>query len=260
MLRCGVDAASRLARFAALVQRPDDELALDAIGLVLGDWDDPDDPRGDDGAIRRGRDVLDELAERVRRRLLPRMGIDAATAPRALSDVLFGEAGFRGATSYDDPRASFLGAVLDRHGGLPITLSVLFLEVARRVGVVAGGVALPGHFVVRVDLDPVVTDEDAPVLLIDPFHGGRELGPDEALALVRRTLGPGATLHEGALAPAPVRAIVARMLRNLAGVYGRAGDLPRALEVLARQAALEPHNPRLAAELASLRARLDELN
>ncbi|MEZ4368451.1 MAG: transglutaminase-like domain-containing protein [Kofleriaceae bacterium] len=239
-----MDAASRLARFARLLARPDDELELDAIGLVLGDWEAAADERADDGVIAAGRARLDALAAAAARRAA------TAAAPwagaRAVAHTLFVEAGFHGDhVDYLDPRASFLGEVLVRRTGLPIALAVLFLEVARRIGVAARGIGLPGHFIVRVDADPV----DGPageVLLLDPFHRGRVLTEDDARAQARRAGGPDAEHDPGLLSPAPPRAIVARMLRNLAGVYGRAGDLERSVEVLERQALVEPHNPAFA--------------
>jgi len=143
--------------------------------------------------------------------------------------------------------------VLDRRCGIPISLSVLYLEVSRRVGVLAQGVNFPGHFLVRVAI------EDA-WLFIDAFSGGRALAPADLEALLRRTTTPDAVLEPSVIAAATKRQILARILVNLAGIYGRNGDLPRSLDVLERLAVLEPGNPRISRDLAQLRARVDSLN
>jgi regulator of sirC expression with transglutaminase-like and TPR domain len=143
--------------------------------------------------------------------------------------------------------------VIDRRTGIPISLSVLYLEVARRVGVIAQGVNFPGHFLVRVAV------EDA-WLFLDPFSGGRALTPADLEALLRKTTTPDAVLEPSVIAAATKRQIVARMLVNLAGIYGRNGDLPRSLDVLERLAILEPSNPRIARDLTQLRSRVDGLN
>jgi regulator of sirC expression with transglutaminase-like and TPR domain len=196
--------------------------------------------------------MLDDIA----RRATP----DVERAPsgiaraRVISDWLFDRMGFAGnLDDYYDPRNSFLCEVIDRRMGIPISLSVLYLEVARRVGVLAQGVNFPGHFLVRVAI------EDA-WLFLDPYSGGRSLTPADLEQLLRKTTTPTAVLEPSVIAAASKRQIVARMLVNLAGIYGRNGDLPRSLDVLERLAILEPQNPRLARDLAQLRERVDGLN
>ena len=185
--------------------------------------------------------------------------VDAAGAPdeagRALVRTLFAELGFRGNTDdYYDPRNSFLTEVLDRRAGIPITLSVLYLEVARRVGVGAAGVGFPGHFLVRVD-------GGAEPLILDPFGGRRGARPRP----VSRRCSPAppartARLADVSLAATPKRAILVRMLNNLAGIYGRDGDTSRSLEVLERLAALDPADARIAASLERLHRLVASLN
>ena len=130
---------------------------------------------------------------------------------------------------------------------------MLYLEVARRLHVLAQGVNFPGHFLVRVAI------EDA-WLFLDPFNGGRALTPADLETLLRKTTTPDAVLEPSVIAAATKRQILARMLVNLAGIYGRNGDLPRSLDVLERLAVLEPANPRIARDLTSLRKRVDGLN
>jgi len=235
-----------LQRFAESVQGADDAIALDRAALLVGELD---------GEVDLARYLarIDELAARAAD-ARARLGDVPWAGPRAIAGALFNELGFRGNTAdYYDPDNSFLHRVLDRRTGIPITLSVLYLEVARRVGVLAQGVNFPGHFIVRVAI------EDA-WLFLDPFSRGRALTPADLEALLRKTTTPTAVLEPSVIAAASKRQIVARMLVNLAGIYGRNGDLPRSLDVLERLAVLEPSNPRIARDLASLRERVDGLN
>jgi regulator of sirC expression with transglutaminase-like and TPR domain len=240
-----MDGSPALGRFADIVAR--DDFPLDHAALLIGAWDHP------------ARDLthyklqLDAIAREVEPEVARASnGIGRA---RAISDVLFDRLGFCGNTGdYYDPRNSFLCDVLDRRIGIPISLSVLYLEIARRVGVLAQGVNFPGHFLVRVAI------EDA-WLFLDPFSGGRALTPADLEALLRRTTNaPDAVLEPSVIAAATKRQIVARMLVNLAGIYGRNGDLPRSLDVLERLALLEPNNPRISRDLTQLRERVNGLN
>jgi regulator of sirC expression with transglutaminase-like and TPR domain len=233
-----------LARFSEVVAR--DDFALDHAALLIGAWDYPE------RDLEAYRDMLDDIAGRC--------APDVARAPdgigraHAISEHLFDRLGFTANNSdYYDPRNSFLCEVIDRRMGIPISLSVVYLEVARRVGVLAQGVNFPGHFLVRVAI------EDA-WLFLDPYTRGRTLTPADLEELLRKTTTPNAVLEPSVIAAASKRQIVARMLVNLAGIYGRNGDLPRSLDVLERLAVLEPSNPRIARDLAQLRERVDGLN
>ncbi len=233
-----------LAHFTEVVTRED--FALDQAALLIGAWDYPE------RDLMEYRATLDEIAERTAPEVAnATTGIGRA---RAISDCLFDRLGFCGNTDdYYDPRNSFLCDVLDRKTGIPISLSVLYLEVSRRVGVLAQGVNFPGHFLVRVAI------EDA-WLFLDPFSGGRTLTPADLEALLKKTTTPDAVLEPSVIAAASKRQILSRMLVNLAGIYGRNGDLPRSLDVLERLAVLEPSNPRIARDLSQLRERVDGLN
>jgi regulator of sirC expression with transglutaminase-like and TPR domain len=233
-----------LGRFAEIVSR--DDFPLDHAALLIGAWDYP---ARDLGHYRDQLDMIASYTEPEVERATGGIG-----RARAISDCLFDRLGFYGNTSdYYDPRNSFLCDVLDRRTGIPITLSVLYLEVSRRVGVLSQGVNFPGHFLVRVAI------EDA-WLYIDPFTGGRALGPGDLEALLRRTTTPDAVLEPSVIAAATKRQILSRMLVNLAGIYGRNGDLPRSLDVLERLAVLEPNNPRISRDLTQLRTRVEGLN
>ena len=239
-----MDGSPALERFAEVVAR--DDFPLDHAALLIGAWDHP--VRDLTGY----RDQLDAIASYAQPDVArAASGIGRA---RAISDCLFERLGFSGNTGdYYDPRNSFLCDVLDRRTGIPISLSVLYLEIARRVGVLAQGVNFPGHFLVRVAI------EDA-WLFVDAFSGGRTLGPADLEALLRKTTTPDAVLEPSVIAAATKRQILARMLVNLAGIYGRNGDLPRSLDVLERLAVLEPNNPRISRDLVQLRERVVGLN
>jgi len=184
-------------RFGALVARPDRlDLGEAALQIARGAY-----PDLEVGAWLR---VLDRLATGLR-------GIDAVRGR------LFDELGLRGDTDgYYDPDNSFVHRVLERRRGIPITLSVITMEVARRAGSPCEGVGMPGHFLVR--------DRTAGVLL-DPFDGGRLLDEAGAEALFRSTTGAGPEIPFGPhLLPvlSPLEILV-RMLANLRALYRAAG-------------------------------------
>src|SRR4030095_383471 len=115
--------------------------------------------------------------------MLDRMGEEAAKRLRgsvsdpigAFNEYLYDEQRFVGNRErYDDPRNSFINEVLDRRTGIPISLAVVYLEVARRAGLQVGGVNFPGHFLLRAR-DATSSDARSDVVIIDPFHGGARL-------------------------------------------------------------------------------------
>ncbi|HYR95135.1 MAG TPA: tetratricopeptide repeat protein [Candidatus Binatus sp.] len=163
---------------------------------------------------------LDSLASAARSR------VSHEVAAADLAAYLFGQCGFRGnQEEYYDPRNSCLNDVLERRMGIPITLSIVFMEVATRLGLTVEGVGFPGHFLVRVTggRDP---------LLLDPFFGGRPIDERELLARYRAFRGgvEVAALPPNALATTGTIGILTRMLRNLLRIYLQRGEHPRALE------------------------------
>jgi regulator of sirC expression with transglutaminase-like and TPR domain len=177
---------------------------------------------------------LDGYAARVRARCA--LGTDPQAQLEALRQVLAVEEGFGGPeTRRADPADSFLDVVLERKQGLPITLSVVWLEVARRADIPLYGLGFPGHFLVALG-------GPGGRRVVDPFGGGRELGPDDLSALLRRAI-PNALVSEDLLAPSPVKAIVWRMLMNLKRLYFARGDQARALMVEDLLLRLSPDHP-----------------
>jgi regulator of sirC expression with transglutaminase-like and TPR domain len=115
--------------------------------------------------------TLDRMGEEAAARM-HHMGGDSV---RAFNEYLYDEQGFAGNRDhYDDPRNSFINEVLDRRTGIPISLAVVYLEVARRAGLQVDGVNFPGHFLLRAR-DATSSDARSDVLIIDPFHGGARL-------------------------------------------------------------------------------------
>ena len=159
-------------------------------------------------------------------------GVDAGRYAQvvALNAYLFGELRFAGnEADYEDPRNSFLNAVLERRTGIPITLSLIYLEVARRAGLRVEGINLPGHFLLRCPARPELTDAED--LIIDPFHGGALLQPD---TLARR---PG----EAPWLPRATKPqILTRMLTNLKRIYTRMQSFPQARLVTDLLLAIDP--------------------
>ncbi|MBI3028864.1 MAG: tetratricopeptide repeat protein [Candidatus Rokubacteria bacterium] len=166
------------------------------------------------------------------------MGQDALGRLHRVREFLFEEQGFRGnLEEYHDPRNSFLNEVLDRRLGIPITLSLVLIEVGRRLGLTIHGVGLPAHFIVGFR-----TEEGYRVLL-DPFNGGAILTPEGCQAVVSRALGRPVTLQEEHFAPVAKREFLARMLNNLKAVYFKQEAWGKALQVCRRLLLLDPDNP-----------------
>jgi regulator of sirC expression with transglutaminase-like and TPR domain len=143
-----------------------------------------------------------------------------------LNAYLFEELGFRGnSDNYYDPANSCLNEVLVRRTGIPITLSLIYIEIARRVGRQMHGIGLPGHFLVML--------EDSEYrAYIDPFHGGQTLTEEECFELAREATGMDLGNDPALLEPVSNRHIVLRMLNNLRAVYFQRNDAQRAAKVL----------------------------
>ncbi len=170
----------------------------------------------------------------------------------ALAEHLYVKCAFAGnEDDYYDPRNSLISDVMDRRVGIPITLAVVYCEVARRVGVRARGVGFPGHFLVRID--PL--DRDEPVL-VDPFFGGKILDHEALAKLLERVTGKSAPVRVEHLAPASARAVLLRVLHNLRGIYLSRGDMARAMLAIDRMVCLTPNAPEPLRERGLLSAKL----
>lgn len=165
--------------------------------------------------------ILDRFASEIAARVPASAG--GREFVRIANDYLFNELGLRGnEVQYNDPRNSCLDSVLDRRMGIPITLSVIYIEVARRLARPVTGIGLPGHFIVQYD------DEEFSAF-IDPFHLGRLLSAGDCLEIAREHTG--ADAHATALAPVGTRYIVVRMLNNLRSAYFRGKQFDKMVRV-----------------------------
>ena len=192
--------AEQTERFTELVSLDDASIPLDEVALRVAAHAAPQ------LDVVHELDRIDDLASKCSDPTLP-----------GLLRLLFRDEGFAGnRTDYYDPRNSFLNEVLDRRLGIPITLSVLVMEVGRRLGVPLAGVGMPGHFLVRDKVDPTV--------FVDAFAGGVVLDERGCERLFQSLQGPDQRLDTQFLLPVPRLAIVSRLLGNLRAIYAQRRD------------------------------------
>jgi regulator of sirC expression with transglutaminase-like and TPR domain len=216
---------SRLA-FARLVARPEPAIDLAEAALLIAQEEYPG------LEVDRYLSCLDGMAAAVRERV-PRPE-NPHRLIAGLNDYLFQEMGFHGNhDDYYDPRNSFLNEVLDRRTGIPITLSAVYLEVGRRIGLPVHGVGMPGHFLVKY----AGPDEE---IVIDPFHQGAFLTPAACQRILDRIYEGKLQFEPRFLASIGNRQILARMLNNLKAIYVNGEDFVKALAVVERLLILEP--------------------
>ncbi len=181
----------------------------------------------------------------------------------ALNHYLFEELGLRGNTeAYYDPRNSYLNEVLERRVGIPITLSILYIEIGRQLGLRLHGLSFPGHFLVKLKLN-------RGNLILDPYTGGQPQSEPELRSRLKRALQErqaGATNLESYLAPATSRDVIARLLRNLKHIYLGAGEYGKALNIMQHMLLVVPESAEelrdrglIYAELDCFRAALSDL-
>jgi len=212
-------------QLASAADRPGPDLAAPAFLIARLEF-----PRLDPGPYL---DRLESMGDAAFHRLAADPGHESPLAARvdALNRYLFGELGFAGnRDQYEDPRNSCLNAVLDRRTGIPITLSLVYIEVARRAGLRSEGVNFPGHFLVRV-LPDLHTDDPDEGLIVDPFHGGAILNEHDCRLLLSRHAGEDTAWEPSLLARATRRQILVRMLLNLKRLYVRWRSFPQARAV-----------------------------
>lgn len=227
----------------ALLTRPDREVNLGEAALLIAAEEYPDlDVRG--YLVR-----LDEMGCALRQRLDEEPRPERAVM--ALNRYLFHEQGFKGNTKeYYDPRNSYLNEVLDRRTGIPITLSTVYMEVARRGGLDVEGVGLPGHFVVRIQTP-------GRPLLVDPFHAGTLVTEKDCQERLDRIFGGKVKMEPKMLEACRNRDMLERILRNLKAVYIRDQDVQRALRVVDLLVRIQPGNAEDLRDRGVLYAALD---
>ncbi len=221
-------------RLAAAADRPGPDLAAPAFLIARIEY-----PNLDPGPYLYR---LESMGDAAFHSVATDPGHDAPLGARvdALNRYLFNELGFFGnREQYEDPRNSCLNEVLDRRGGIPITLSLVYIEVARRAGLRAEGVNFPGHFLVRI-LHDLHTDDPDDGLIVDPFHAGAILNEQECRELLTRHMGEDAAFEPQLLGRATRRQILVRMLLNLKRIYVRWRSFPQARLVTDLLLAISP--------------------
>jgi regulator of sirC expression with transglutaminase-like and TPR domain len=196
-------------------------------------------PRLDVEAYLGKLDAMGELARQAVQRRLERTADNSRLACiKAVNEYLFEELHFVGnRDKYEDPRNSCLNEVLDRRMGIPITLCVVYMEVARRAGLHIDGVNFPGHFLVRC---PEVGSRGRSGLIIDPFHGGALLSEHDCRMLLQRQVGSEVAFSKSLLAPTTRLQIIVRMLINLKRIYVHMRSFPQARDVTELLLAMTP--------------------
>lgn len=189
-------------------------------------------PSLDHAAYRR---KIEEFGEEAREACAALAAGHLAEGLAQLSRLFAGRWGFHGNTEdYHDPRNSFLNDVLDRRAGIPITLSLVYIEVGRRAGLDLVGVGMPAHFLVGC-----ANRRD---LYVDAFSGGALLTPQDCAARLRE-LRPDVVFRPDFLDPVGPRLILTRMLNNLLSIYRNAERFPKGLPILEMILCLHPDEP-----------------
>jgi len=195
-------------------------------------------PRLDEERYLARLDVMGNAARaRVERHISDTGDGTVLSRVRALNAYLFEEERFVGnRETYEDPRNSCLNEVLERRTGIPITLSLLYMEVAQRAGLHVDGVNFPGHFLVRCP-DALAA---ATGIIIDPFHAGALLSEHDCRLLLQQHVGSEVAFDASLLEPATRPQIIVRMLLNLKRIYVHMRSFPQAREVTEMLLALSP--------------------
>ena len=228
--------------FTLQVQRPEEDLEMDRAALYLAGEEYPDmDVDSHLGS-------LDSLAQQIMAGFSD--GASPAEQTSHLGRYLFDELGFKGNSGdYYSPDNSYFNRVLETKTGIPITLSLLVLEVAKRIGLRCQGVGLPGHFLVGLE------NQD---LYLDPFNAGTLLTADGCRDLVERLFGDQMTWNDDFLIPCTKYDFLFRMLNNLKVIYEQKEEYVKALGMVQRMRIVLPALPSLYKDLALCHYQLQE--
>jgi regulator of sirC expression with transglutaminase-like and TPR domain len=224
-----IDALKACRYFSEIASLEEDAFPLDRAALMLAldeypelDWQE---------YLRR----LDTLAARVE--VLSGEDRVPVNIIESINEILFVQEGLRGnSEDYYDPRNSFINDVLDRKLGIPISLSVIYMEVARRIDFKIEGVGFPGHFLVK----HVSNNRD---IIIDPFNLGRILTQNDCQELLDKIFNGTVSINPSLLQPMQKRSIMTRMLYNLKGIYTQKEEYQKAISVIDKILTLNPMTP-----------------
>jgi regulator of sirC expression with transglutaminase-like and TPR domain len=241
--------ASEMRRaFAQEVAKPDGSIRLEYAALLVAAEDE----------AHMAIDVDEYLLRLERWAALARERIAQSTLETpivAFNRFMFDELGLTGNhLDYYNPRNSYLNEVIDRRTGIPITLSIVYMETGRRAGFRVEGVGLPGHFITRVR----EAEDSLQSTLVDPFHG-RTLDMDDCQERLDEVYGGQVALTEAHLRGATTREILVRLLMNLKAIYARADLHRQALAAVERILLLTPHSPDERRDRGALLSQLDRL-
>lgn len=230
-------------RFCEIIRQPDAKINLAEAALCIA-WEDQE--YGQPHLVLR---QLDLMAEAIRPRV--QRARDAKQTLAILNDYLFGELGFQGSLDGDGPENSFLDYALEMRTGLPITLSIVYMEIGWRLQLPITGVAMPGHFLARYRSEY----ED---IIFDPFHQGRICSQQECEERIARAYGGtvSPSLIDEIMAPPSKRAILARILRNLKYTYIRFDRIDKALAAIERIVLIEGKDSHEVRDRGLLRTRV----
>jgi len=215
--------------FSEIADRDDEAFPLDraALTLALEEYPDLDLPK----YLRH----LDTMSARVD--LIAGTDRTHSGIIESINEVLFVQEGLRGnSEDYYNPRNYYLNEVLDRKLGIPVTLSVIYLEVAKRINFPLEGIGFPGHFLVK----HVVNERE---IIIDTFNLGRILTPNDCQELLDKTCDGTVSMNPSLLQPMKNRAIITRILYNLKGIYEQKEQYHEALSVIEKILLLNPGIP-----------------
>ncbi len=228
--------------FARLIARPEEDLDLGRAALLVAGEEYPNLDIAEH--LRR----LDALAQAVRQQAPQEL--PPAELAHLTARYLFQELGFQGnAADYYNPDNSYFNRVLDTHTGIPITLSLLFLEVTRRLGLHCRGVAMPGHFLVGLDNAEIY---------FDPFNRGAALTAADCRRLAEGLFGHRMTWSDAYLAPCTKYEFLFRLLNNLKVVYERSGPPEKTAAVIQRMIMVNPQATPLHKDLAETQYHLQQ--
>ncbi|GAB4139881.1 MAG: SirB1 family protein [Cyanobacteria bacterium J069] len=216
-------------QFYQAIQQPDEQIDLARAALHIAQEEYPQlDPKGSLQALDA---IAAAVAERLPTERYPLRVI------QTLNRYLYEDLGFAGnAADYYDPRNSYLNDVIERRKGIPITLSLVYLEVAQRLDFPMVGVGMPGHFLIR----PALAEME---VFVDPFHQGAVLFAEDCQERLSQVYGHPVALRPEFLQPVSKRQFLARMLTNLKMIYLNQEDVPRSLSMVERILMLFPHAP-----------------
>jgi regulator of sirC expression with transglutaminase-like and TPR domain len=230
--------------FTALMKRKEDRIDLGLAALLIAKEEYPR------LAIEDYVERLDQLAAEFQVEV--DVDADGHATCEALGRFLGDQHGFAGdPENYYDPRNSYLNDVMDRRAGIPISLSVLYIEVARRAGLKLLPVSFPGHFLIK-------HASERGDIYLDPYHSGRLMDVEDCRQLFANSYGSSKPFTESMLGAATKRQVITRMLQNLKGIYGRSEETEKALRVVELLTAVTPWDLDEVRDRGILRYRLGE--